>query len=131
MYLSPKCIKARQSKDLIGILTSKPSLKIGTTNVICWNSLGLFRDYGLNHIFFRNKTFLCFKIEGWNFQHLFENFNSITQLIEKTEITNSLKKLNELKLVLKQILKVSAFYLETQKSFIPKKNVFKPFSISN
>jgi hypothetical protein len=29
----------------------KPSLKIGTANAICWNSLGLFRDYGLNYIF--------------------------------------------------------------------------------
>ena len=38
----------------------KPSLKIGTENVICWNSLDLFRDYGLNYIFFRNKTF-CFQ----------------------------------------------------------------------
>ena len=25
----------------------KPSLKNGTANAICWNSLGLFRDYGL------------------------------------------------------------------------------------
>ena len=29
----------------------KPSLKIGTANAICYNSLGLFRDYGQNHIF--------------------------------------------------------------------------------
>ena len=29
----------------------KPSLKIGTANAICWNSLGPFRDYGLDHIF--------------------------------------------------------------------------------
>ena len=41
---------------------SKPSLKIGTANTICWNYLGLFRDYGLDHICFRNKTF-CFS--GW------------------------------------------------------------------
>ena len=39
---------------------SKPSLKIGTANAICWNSLGLFRDYdGLNHIFLVIKLF-CF-----------------------------------------------------------------------
>ena len=25
--------------------SAKPSLKIGTANAICWNSLGLFRDY--------------------------------------------------------------------------------------
>ena len=43
---------------------SKTSLKIGAANAICWNSLGLFRDYGLNYIFFRNKTFLFFKIES-------------------------------------------------------------------
>ena len=29
----------------------KPSLKIWTAKAICWNSLGLFRDYGLNNIF--------------------------------------------------------------------------------
>ena len=46
-------------------------------------------------IFFRNKTFLFFKIESWNFQNLFEkefretsqNFNSIRQPIEKMKIT--------------------------------------------
>ena len=57
----------------LAIITVKPSLKIRTANTIYWNSLGLFRDYGLNYIFFRNKTFLLFKIESWNFQHLFEN----------------------------------------------------------
>ena len=44
--------------------------------------------------FLRNKTFLFFKIESWNFQHLFEeefsetsqNFNWIRQRIEKMEI---------------------------------------------
>ena len=36
---------------------AKPSLKIGTANAICWNSLGLFRDYGLNHIFLGIKLF--------------------------------------------------------------------------
>ena len=34
------------------------------------------------------------------------------------------------KFFFKQILKVSAFYLKKQKSFIPKKNFFKPLSIS-
>ena len=34
-----------------------------TPSVGSWNSLGLYRDYGLNYIFFRNKTFLFFKIE--------------------------------------------------------------------
>ena len=43
---------------------SKPSLKIRTANAICWIYLGIFRDYGLKNIFFRNKTFLFFKIES-------------------------------------------------------------------
>ena len=38
---------------------SKPSLKIGTTNVVCWNYLGLFRDYCLDHIISGIKLF-CF-----------------------------------------------------------------------
>ena len=36
--------------------------KLGQQNAICWNYFGLFRDYGLDHIFFRNNTFLHFKI---------------------------------------------------------------------
>ena len=55
-----------------------------------WNSPAPFRDYDLDHIVFRNKTFLFFKIESWNFQQLFEkefHFNSIRQQIEKMKIT--------------------------------------------
>ena len=40
--------------------------KLGQQSAICCNSLCLFRDNGLNCIFFRNKTFLFFKIESWN-----------------------------------------------------------------
>ena len=35
------------------------SLKIGTGSAICWNYLGLSRDYGLSHIFLGIKLF-CF-----------------------------------------------------------------------
>ena len=64
----------------------KPSLKIRTARAIFWNYLGIFRDYGLKNILFRNKTFSFFKVESWNFQHLFEiefpetsqNFNSFS-----------------------------------------------------
>ena len=67
---------------------SKPSLKIRTARAIFWNYLGIFRDYGLKNIFFRKKTFLFFKIESWNCQHLFEkvfretsqNFNDIRKI---------------------------------------------------
>ena len=70
---------------------SKLSLKIGSVNkaFLFWYWLRP-KSY-----FFRNKTFLFYKIESWNFQHLFEkefhetsqNFNSIRQPIEKMEIT--------------------------------------------
>ena len=61
----------------------KPSLKITTVSDLIY--ICIFRDWGLN-ISFRNKTFLFFKIESWNFQHLFkkefreisQNFNSFS-----------------------------------------------------
>ena len=43
----------------ISYIASKPSLKIGTAYAICWNALGLFRDYSLNNIFLGVKLF-CF-----------------------------------------------------------------------
>ena len=93
---------------------------------------------------FRNKTFLFFKIESWNFQVQFEsefretsqNFNSIRQPIKKDKNNICLNRLNELKICevswidFKLNLKVSAFYLEKKKSFIPEKKIFKPLSIS-
>ena len=32
--------------------------KLEQQSAICWNSLGLYRDYGLNNIFFRDKNFV-------------------------------------------------------------------------
>ena len=68
----------------------KPSLKIGTANAICWNSLGLFRDHGLNYIFLGIKLFLFFKIIRKLFEKEFretsQNSKSIRQWIEKIEI---------------------------------------------
>ena len=95
--------------------------------------------YGLKNIFFRNKTFLFFKIESWNFQVQFEikiretsqTFNSFSffrQLLfssfsywlsDWAEILQGFMKFN-----FKMNLKVSAFYLEKQKSFTSKKNFF-------
>ena len=43
----------------------------------------------------------------------------------KNENKKILNELNELKFFFKQLLKFSAFYLEKQKSFIPKKNFFQ------
>ena len=115
---------------VVWLVETKPSLKIDCFDV----------DNGLKNIIFRNKTFLFFKIESWNFQHLFEtefretsqNFNSIRQPIEKMKITivwiscMSWNLWGSTKFYFKQILKVSAFYLEKQKSFIPKNNIFRP-----
>ena len=90
----------------------------------------------LKKYFFRNNTFLFFKIESQNFQHLFEiefcetsqNFNSFSlfrqllfssffyQLSDWAEILEGFMKFN-----FKMNVKVSAFYLEKQKSFISKK----------
>ena len=58
----------------------KSSLKIGTANAICWNSLGLFRDYSLNYILLTIKLF--FK----EFRETSQNLNSIRQWIENMEI---------------------------------------------
>ena len=60
----------------------------------------------LSSIFFMVKTFLFFKIESWNFEHLLEKmfretsqkFNSIGQPIENMEIKIVYKELNKLKL---------------------------------
>ena len=98
----------------------------------CWKLGQLFCfdiDNGLNHSFFMNKTFLFYKIKIWNFQHLFEKEFHETSQISTQSDNNCLNELNELKFCeasrnTKQMLKVSAFYLEKQKSFIPKKNMF-------
>ena len=55
------------------LFLARPSLKIRTASAIFLINLGIFRDYGLKTTFFRNKTFLFFKIESWKIQHLFEN----------------------------------------------------------
>ena len=47
----------------------KPSLKIRTASAIFWIYLG---GKAQKIFLFRNKTFLYFKIESWNFQYLFE-----------------------------------------------------------
>ena len=66
-------------------LHPNPSLKIGSVN----KAFLIWYWQRLKNILFRNKTFLFFKIESWNFQHLFENefretsqsFNSFRQLL--------------------------------------------------
>ena len=101
-----------------------------------WKLGQLTLPFGSNHLssILKNKTFLFFKIESWNFLHLFEikscetsqNFNSFSwfrQLLfsffypssDWVEILWGFTKL-----FLKKILKDSVFYLKT-KSFIQNK----------
>ena len=95
----------------------------------------MFRECGQKNISFRNKTFLFFKIESWNFQNQFEkefretsqSFNSIRQPIENN---NSMNKLNELKFceVSRNSFSNSCWNFQLsilkKKSFIPKKKIF-------
>ena len=113
---------------------AKPSGKLSQWSAIFWNYLGMFREYGQKNNYFRNKTFLFFKIESWNFQHLFENefretsqsFNS-SALSDNCYLRYSLVCLIEFEFCevskknFQQMLRVSASYLEKQKSSIPKK----------
>ena len=55
-----------------GILKQNLHWKLGQQSAIVKIYLGIFRDYSLINVFFRNKTFSFFKIESWNFQHLFK-----------------------------------------------------------
>ena len=101
--------------------------------------------YGLKNIFFRNKTFLFFKLESWNFQVQFEiefgetlqNFNSIRQPIKKNGNSNCLKKLNELKFcevsrnpISNWTWKFQHSILKNKKVLLLKKIFFGPLSIS-
>ena len=83
-FVTPiKAMGRRQCLPFSWTTLTKPSLKIGSVNkafLFCyWQQLR-------KNIFFRNKTFLFFKVESWNFQHLFEkefretsqNFNSFS-----------------------------------------------------
>ena len=119
--------------------TSKPSLKIRTANPIFW----IFLCGTAWKIFFLGiKLFLFFMIASWDFQHLFE-----IEFFETSQNSNSFSLFRQLlfsffyrfsdwveilhcftKFFSNQILKVSAFYLEKQKSFSPKK--IKLLSIS-
>ena len=85
------CICCHSSTWKLSTIGPKPLLKIGSVNkaFLFW--------YWLPPIsyFFRNRTFLFYKIESWSFQHLFENefrepsqnFISIRHAIEKMKIT--------------------------------------------
>ena len=60
------------------------TLKLRHQGAICWSRKELFWPYGLHHIFLEIKPFFVFKIESWNFQHL---FHSILWNFAKFELT--------------------------------------------
>ena len=97
-------------------------------------SFGFILGVWLKNFFFRNKTFF-FKIESWNFQHLFEiefletsqNFNSSSLFRQFLfSFFLSVVWLSWSFVRFHKILTVSAFYLEKH-LFL---NIFKLFSIS-
>ena len=50
------------------------SWKLGQQTAICWNSIGLFKDYGLNHICSWNKTFFVSQYKKLKLSALFRQF---------------------------------------------------------
>ena len=58
--------------------------KLGQQSSICWNSLGLFRDNGLN-VFQDGKLKFSASVFKKEFCEISQNFNSIRQRIEKME----------------------------------------------
>ena len=69
----------------------KPLLKIWTANSICWNSLGLFRDYGLNYIFLKNKIFV-FQDRKMKYTASFKKKNFVKPCKISTKSDNGQKK---------------------------------------
>ena len=103
----------------------KPSLKIGTANTNCWNSLGLFRDYGLNY-YFLNKTFFKLKFSASvlkkEFLETSQNFNSI-KTDRKNGNKNCLNELNEFKFC--EVSQNSIFRTDAESfSFLPRKKFY-------
>ena len=101
--------------------------------------------YGLKNNFFRNKTFLFFKIESWNFQVQFEikiretsqNFNTFSffrQLLFSSFFIGCLIELKFCKVSRNSISnwtwKFQLSILKNKKVLFLKKKIFKPLSIS-
>jgi hypothetical protein len=108
--------------------------KLRQQSAICWNSLGLFRDYSLNCIFSGVELFCFSRQKTETFSICLEKnfvkphkisshsaysdnfyFHFFYPFYDWVEILWGFTKF-----IFKQMLKISAFYLEKQKSFIPK-----------
>ena len=88
-----------------------------------------------SYFFYEYNFFLFVRIGSWNFQHMFESSqnNSLFRqhsddiLWEIKVVQRSRHFVRFMKSVIKRMLKISAFYLDKQKSLIPKKNWSLPF----
>ena len=72
-----KLVSGVPSKHYFGlgpIPRPKSSLKIRTASAICWNYLGLFRDYGLEYIFLGIKLFWFSRQKAENFSICLEKY---------------------------------------------------------
>ena len=131
-------MKIRNNRKRSGNNESKISAiytrRVARQYAICWLKKELSMVHGTLHIFFRNKTFLFVKIESWNFQQLFDlgfretlqNFSSFRQTFRWHFCMGNkdLSKLADIfwgftKSLIIKMLKISAFYLDKQKSFVP------------
>ena len=74
------------------LFIAKPSMKIESVN----KAFLFWYWQWLKKYFFRNKTFLFFKIESWNFQHLFEK--EFLENLSKFQINQTTEKM-EIKIV--------------------------------
>ena len=110
------------------MFSPKPSLKIRTASAIFWIYLGILyletTGYflGLKLLVFQDRKqtlSTCLKLK------LIQTIVVFNQLSDWVEILWGFTQL-----IFKQMLKVSFFYLEKQKSWIPKKIFLKPLSIS-
>ena len=105
--------------------------KWGQQSAIFWNSLGLFREYGLHYIYLGIKLFvfqdrkLKLSASVWKkIRETSQNFNSISsfrQLLFSFFLSVVWLSWNFVRFhnfFFKQMLKVSAFYLEKQKKVL-------------
>jgi hypothetical protein len=100
-------------------------------------SFGSILAVWLKKYFFRNKTFLFFKIKSWNFQHLFEmefcetsqNFNSFS-LFRQLLFSFFLSVVRFHEIPLQNDYESFSFLSWKTKDYIAKKKIFKPLSIS-
>ena len=77
--LQSLCLRNLQCKIQLHYVLPKPSRKIESVN----KAFLFWYWQRLKKYFFRNETFLFFKIESWNFQNLFEKGFQLNQTTDR------------------------------------------------